>query len=127
MVDLADSIFHDEGKARAFLEANRWPDGPVCPHCGQREAGKITLLSGTRHREGLYQCKTCRRQFTVTVGTAYEHSHVPISKWLLAIHLFCASTKGLTAQQLHRILGVTVKTASFMRKRIRDAMSRTHE
>jgi transposase-like protein len=97
-----------------------WPDGPVCPRCGERE--RVAKLQGAAYRPGLYHCKACRRQFSVTVGTAYERSHVPLHKWLLATHLLCAGKKGTSAHQLHRTLGVTYKTAWFMEHRIREGM-----
>ena len=117
---LDNPIFHDEDKAREHLEAVRWPNGPFCPHCG--EAENVRKLEGKSHRPGLYQCRSCRQQFTVTVGTVFERSKVPIHKWLLATHLMCASKKGYSAHQLHRTIGVTYKTAWFMAHRIREAM-----
>jgi transposase-like protein len=111
--------FLDEDKAREHLEAIRWPDGPECPHCGLVNA---TKLEGKAHRKGLYQCNACREQFSVTVGTVFERSKVPLHKWLLATHLMCSSKKGISAHQLHRMLGVTYKTAWFMAHRIREAM-----
>jgi transposase-like protein len=119
-IDLSDPIYNDEQKAREHLEAVCWPDGPVCPHCRERE--RITKLQGKAHRPGLYWCKACRGQFTVTVGTVYERSKVPLHKWVLASHLLCAGKKGTSAHQLHRMLGVTYKTAWFMAHRIREAM-----
>ncbi len=119
MSDLQNPVFHDETKARKWLEAQIWPDGPTCPHCGSWEP---TTLKGKAHRPGLYQCNSCRQQFTVTVGTVYERSKVPLHKWLLATHLLTASKKGMCAHQLHRMLGVTYKTAWFMAHRIREAM-----
>lgn len=113
--------FHDEDKAREYLESIRWPDGPVCPHCG--EAEKIYRLNGKSHRKGLYKCGSCRKQFTVTVGTLFERSKVPLHKWLMAAYLLCSSKKGISAHQLHRMLEVTYKTAWFMDHRIREAMA----
>jgi transposase-like protein len=115
-----DPIFTDETAAREHLESVLWPDGPVCPRCGERE--RVAKLEGAAYRPGLYHCKSCRRQFSVTVGTAYERSHVPLHKWLLATHLLCASKKEMSAHQLHRMLGVTYKTAWFMEHRIREGM-----
>jgi transposase-like protein len=113
--------FSDEDKAREFLEAIRWPDGPVCPHCGLvKEAYK---LQGKSTRPGLWKCKGCRKPFTVTVGTIFADSHIPLSKWLLAYHLLCASKKGISAHQLHRMLKVTYRSAWFMAHRIRYTMS----
>lgn len=122
--------FSDEDKAREFLEALRWPDGPVCPKCGEinnayrlepkptKEGGK-----GKHVRKGVWKCGGCREQFTVTVGTIFEDSHIPLSKWLLAYHLLCASKKGMSAHQLHRMLKVTYRSAWFMAHRIRYTMS----
>ena len=120
MTDLSNPIFNDENAAREYLEAQRWPDGLYCPRCG--EAKKITKLKGNSHRAGLHQCNSCRQHFTVMVGTLYERSHVPLHKWMLATHLLCASKKGMSSHQLHRMLGVTYKTAWFMSHRIREAM-----
>lgn len=120
MSDLTNPIFHDDDKARAYLEAERWPDGPVCPHCGVVNAA--TKLEGKAHRPGVYQCNDCREQFTVTVGTVFEKSKIGLAKWLLATRLLSASKKGMSAHQLHRTLGVTYKTAWFMFHRIREAM-----
>ncbi len=118
--------FGDDAKARAFLEAQRWPDGVVCPHCGLvGEAYRLEPKpdAKTHVRPGVWKCGSCRKQFTVTVGTIFEDSHVPIHKWLMAIHLICASKKGMSAHQLHRMLGVTYKSAWFMAHRIRYAMT----
>jgi transposase-like protein len=125
LVDLAQH-FSDEDKAREFLEKKRWPEGPVCPHCG--EIGNAYKLAptgkGKTHvRKGLWKCAGCRKEFTVTVGTIFEDSHIPLHKWLLAYHLLCASKKGMSAHQLHRMLGVTYKSAWFMAHRIRYTMS----
>jgi transposase-like protein len=114
--------FLDADKAREHLEAIRWPDGPECPHCGLINA---TALKGKKHRKGLYQCNACREQFSVTVGTVFERSKVPLHKWLLANHLIVSSKKGISSHQLHRMLGVTYKTAWFMAHRIREAMKPT--
>lgn len=118
--------FHDENEARKHLEAIRWPDGPVCPHCGSID-GHYRLegtggAKGKKARPGLLKCKDCREQFSVTVGTVFEHSKVPLTKWLLATHLLCSSKKGISSHQIHRTLGVTYKTAWFMTHRIREAM-----
>lgn len=118
--DLMNPIFTSEKAARKHLEKLRWPNGPVCPHCG--ESKKITKLKGKSHRLGLYQCNGCRQHFTVTVGTLFEDSHIPLNKWLLAFHLMAASKKGISAHQLHRMLGITYKSAWFMANRIREAM-----
>lgn len=118
--DLTKPMFTDPEKAREYLESVRWPRGPICPHCGSVE--KITPLKGKSHRPGLYQCNACREPFTVTVGTLYERSHIPLHKWLMATHLMSASKKGISAHQLHRMLGITYKSAWFMAHRIREAM-----
>ena len=120
MIDITAPIFSDETAAREYLEAQRWPDGPYCPHCGETE--NIRRLKGKSHRPGLFQCNSCRGAFSVTVGTLYERSKVPLHKWLMATHLLCASKKGMSSHQLHRMLGVTYKTAWFMTHRIREAM-----
>ena len=122
MIDLTNPIFHDDDAARAHLEEQRWPNGPVCPHCGEHHAEQITKLEGQKHRPGLYQCNSCREQFSVTVGTVFERSKVPLAKWVLATHLMAASKKGISAKQIERMLGVTYKTAWFMMHRIREAM-----
>jgi len=112
--------FTDDQAAREHLEALRWPNGAVCPHCGGTE--RNSRLAGDSHRAGLWFCGDCRSQFTVTVGTVFERSKVPLHKWVLATHLICSSKKGMSAHQLHRTLGVTYKTAWFMAHRIREAM-----
>jgi transposase-like protein len=118
--DLTKPMFTDPEKAREYLESVRWPRGPICPHCGSVE--NMTALKGKSHRAGLYQCNSCREPFTVTVGTLYERSHIPLNKWLLATHLMSASKKGISAHQLHRMLKITYKSAWFMAHRIREAM-----
>jgi len=119
--DITNPIFTDKEAARLHLEHTRWPDGATCPHCG---SFNVKELTGKSHRAGLRQCneKECRKQFTVTVGTVFERSKVPLNKWLLATHLLTASKKGMSAHQIHRMLGVTYKTAWFMCHRIREAM-----
>jgi len=113
-----------EEQAREKLEALRWPQGAVCPKCGTvGEAYKLTPKAGSSTRKGLWKCRACRAQFTVTVGTIFEGSHIPLNKWLLAFYLLCASKKGMSAHQLHRVLGVTYKSAWFMAHRIREAMT----
>ena len=120
MCDISNPIYHDETKAREWLEAELWPRGPVCPHCGT--VGLATLLKGKTTRPGLYQCNACREPFTVTVGTLYERSHIPLHKWLMGTHLMMASKKGISSLQLHRMLGLTKKTAWFMAHRIRESL-----
>ncbi len=117
---LNNGIFTNEEKARKYLESIRWPDGSMCPHCGS--IGNHYKLNGEAHREGSYKCADCRKQFSVTVGTLFERSHVPLHKWLMAVHLLCASKKGHSSHQIHRMIGVTYKTAWFMTHRIREAM-----
>jgi len=119
--DLSDPIFYDENAARMALEAIRWPSGPVCAHCGA--TGKIGAVQGKSHRPGLFYCGDCKGQFTVTVGSVFERSKIPLTKWLLAVHLMAASKKGISSHQLHRMLGITYKTAWFMSHRIREAMT----
>jgi transposase-like protein len=113
--------FQDANKAREYLEALRWPDGPVCPHCGSVD--KHYKLEGKSVRPGVWKCKDCREQFTVTVGTLFADSKVPLHKWLQACYLMAASKKGISSKQLERMLGVTYKTAWFMSHRIREAMT----
>src|SRR5262245_362122 len=122
--DAQNPIFTDDDDAREALEAVRWPNGPVCPHCGNIDQAKIAKVKGTKrtHRPGLYYCNECKGQFTVTVGTVFERSKIPLSKWWLATHLLNSSKKGISAHQMHRMLGVTYKTAWFMMHRIREAL-----
>lgn len=114
-----------EDEAREMLEGIRWNGQPVCPHCNSAEAYKLTPKGDTKTkvRNGVYKCKACRKQFTVTVGTIFEGSRIKIADWLMAIYLMCSSKKGISAHQLHRTLGVTYKTAWFMAHRIRYAMT----
>ena len=116
--------FSDETAARQLLEKMRWPDGVVCPRCGGCDPYKLAPKASGKNpaRQGLYKCRACRKQFSSTTGTIFESSHVPVSKWLLAIHLICASKKGLSAHQLHRMIGVTYRAAWFMNHRLRHAM-----
>lgn len=120
--DLTSPVFHDDDKAREHLEALRWANGRFCPHCGEADESRLTLLGGKSTRPGVYKCKSCRKPFSVTVGTVFERSKIPLSKWVLATHLLTSSKKGMSAHQLHRMLGVTYKTAWFMAHRIREAM-----
>ena len=117
---LSAKHFHDERAAYRFVEAHVWPDGPVCPHCGCFE--RIGVLKGSSTRIGVRKCYDCRKPFTVKVGTIFEASNVKMHLWLQAMFLLCSSKKGLSANQLHRTLGVTLKTAWFMAHRIREAM-----
>jgi len=134
---LAHPIFSDADKAREHLEAQRWPDGPVCPHCGATD-DHVRSLKGVRarptkanpegaERKGLYQCNACRKQFSVTVKTVFERSKIPLNKWLAATYLMTSSKKGVSAHQIHRTLGVTYKTAWFMMHRIREAMKEDND
>src|SRR5215210_5290294 len=117
---LSAKHFHDEEAAYAYLEKKIWPNGPVCPHCGGFE--RISKMQGKATRIGLYKCYQCRKQFRVTVKAVFEASHVPLHIWLQAVALLTASKKGISSNQLHRTLGVTLKTAWFMSHRIREAM-----
>jgi transposase-like protein len=105
MTDLTAPQFTNEDAAREYLEELRWPNGVSCPHCGSLEG--ITNMQGKSHRPGLFLCGACRGHFTVMVGTVYERSHIPLHKWLLATYLMTASKKGISAHQLHRMLGIT--------------------
>src|SRR3546814_836832 len=120
MFDISDPIFSNVDKAREHLEQVRWPKGPVCPHCGEKE--RVHRLKGKSHRAGLIQCNACLRNFTVTVGTIFERSKVPLNRWLLAVFLLSSSKKAVSISQLHQLIGVTYKTAWFMTQRIREAM-----
>lgn len=120
-------LFTDEEKAREFFEKQRWPEGPICPHCG--EINNAYKLAGKTTRKGLYKCKGCRNKFTVTMRSIFEDSHIPLHKWFYAIHLMCASKKGMSAYQFHRMTEtfygkkVSYHTAWFMFHRIRYAMT----
>jgi len=122
--DFQNPIFTDETKAREWLEARVWPNGAICPHCGTT-GNDVTALKGKAHRAGLYQCSGCREQFTVTVKTVFERSKIPLSKWLAALFLLTASEKGASAHQVHRSLGISYKSAWFMKHRLREAMRQT--
>lgn len=117
---LSAPYFNDPDAAREHLEEIRWPNGPVCPHCGGFE--RIHKVQGTKHRPGLYACRDCNGHFTVTVGTVFERSKIPLQVWFQAVYYLCSSKKGISSHQLHRMLGVTYKTAWFMTHRIREAM-----
>ena len=118
---LSQNQFHNEEAAYAFVEARIWPQGPICPHCGATKE-RVGKLTGKTTRIGLYKCYACREQFTVKIGTVFEDSHLPLRQWLQAIHLLCASKKGISTRQLQRMLGVGLKTAWFLGHRIREAM-----
>ena len=112
--------FYDEQAAYDFVESKVWPNGPTCPRC--QEQKRVGKLGGKSTRIGTYKCYACRKPFTVKVGTIFESSHVKMHLWMQAIYLMCASKKGISSNQLHRTLGVTLKTAWFMSHRIREAM-----
>ena len=120
MNNLTAPHFHDNDAARAYLESVRWPNGPVCPHCKSENEYR---LEGEAHRKGLLKCADCRKQYSVTVGTVFERSKIPLCKWLMAAYLLCSSKKGISAHQLARTLGVTYKSAWFLAHRIRFAMT----
>ena len=118
MAAYTDAHFNNEEAARKTLERVLWPSGPVCPHCGVIDHAYPTK------RSGVFRCAEakCRKDFTVTMKTVMERSHIPLHKWLLGFHLFTASKKGFSAHQLHRTLGITYRSAWFMAHRIREAM-----
>jgi transposase-like protein len=120
--DLQDPRFTDETAAREALEALVWPNGPVCPHCGNGDQARIAALTTKSVRPGLRYCDECKGQFTATVGTIFERSKIPLTKWWLAMHLIGSSKKGISSHQLHRMLGVSYKSTWFMMHRIREAM-----
>src|SRR3977135_2773291 len=117
---LEAKVLQDEAASYAWVEARIWPEGPVCPHCGGVD--RISKMGGKSTRIGTYKCYQCRKPFTVKVGTVFEASHVPMHYWLQAAYLMCSSKKGISSNQLHRTLGVTLKTAWFMSHRLREAM-----
>src|ERR1700730_6854345 len=119
--NLQNPICQDEQKAREWLEARVWPQGPICPHCGAT-GDDVTRLEGAKHRPGVYQCNGCREQFTVTAKTVFERSHIPLTKWLAALFLLTASKKGVSAHQVHRSLGISYKSAWVMMHRLREAL-----
>ena len=118
---LSDPRFHSEEAAFEYVEAQLWPNGPVCPHCGARRANRPA--DGQNHPAGLRKCYACRKPFTVRIGTIFEDSHLPLRLWLQAIHLLCASKKGISTRQLQRMLGCGMKTAWHLGHRIRFAMA----
>jgi transposase-like protein len=121
-VELSNPVYSDEDAARAHIESIRWPNGPVCPHCGVVNEG-IRPIAGKSMGPGWYYCSACKDKFTVRMGTVYERSHLPLHKWLLAFRLMASSKKGFSAHQLSRTLNVTYKTAWFVAHRIREAMA----
>jgi transposase-like protein len=120
MTNLTDPIYTNKNAARKHFERIYWPNGPVCSHCGT--VNEATLVKGKSHRPGMYQCNGCRKPFTVTTGSVMESSHIALNKWALGFHLYAASKKGFSAHQLHRMLGITYRSAWFMSHRIREAM-----
>jgi transposase-like protein len=120
--EFQDARFNDEDAARAALEAVVWPHGVVCPHCGNIDPAKIAKLETKSARPGLRYCNECKGQFTATVGTVFERSKLPLTKWWLAMHLIGSSKKGISSHQLHRMLGISYKSTWFMMHRIREAM-----
>lgn len=124
-LDLTDPIFNDERAARTYFEDIRWPDGVICPHCGNADSKRIHAIAANlshKVREGLRECQDCHGQFTVMTGSVMESSHLPLTKWALAYRLMASAKKGISAHQLHRTLGVSYKTAWFLCHRIREAM-----
>jgi transposase-like protein len=119
MSDVLAPQFTNEEAAIAHLEASRWPDAVYCPMCGSAEVHRM----GGKTQAGYFLCNDCREKFTCRTGTVLERSHIPVHKWLLAIHLMSASKKGMSAHQLHRMLGITYKSAWFLAQRIREAMA----
>src|SRR5271155_310644 len=119
---LSDPQFQGEEAAFAFVESKLWPNGPVCPHCGNCDARRVTKMVGKTTRMGLYNCKECRKPFTVRMGTLFESSHLPLHMWLQVIHLMCASKKGISTRQIQRMLVCSLKTAWFLGHRIREAL-----
>jgi transposase-like protein len=115
-------IYTDENAAREHLEKLLWPEGPLCPHCGNSDPARIRKLEGKSTRPGVFKCNECRKPFSVTVGTVFERSHIPLHKWVYATHLLTSSKKGMSSHQLMRMLDVTYKTAWFMSHRIREGM-----
>ena len=117
--DLTNPIFSDEAAAVAHLEASRWSTGVICPLCGSDTPKKM----GGQTQAGMFLCSPCRGKFTVRTGTIFERSHIPLTKWLMAIYLMGSNKKGISAHQLHRMLGITYKSAWFMAHRIKEAMA----
>jgi transposase-like protein len=120
--DITAPIFHDNDAARSHLESLLWPTGPVCPRCGVMGA-RVAKMEGKSLRPGVYNCKDCRKPFSVTVGTVMERSHIPLCKWVLAAQLMASSKKGFSAHELHRVLGTNYETAWFLFHRLREAAS----
>jgi transposase-like protein len=123
-IDLTNPIFHDDNAAREYLETVLWPQGPICPRCGVM-GDRITKMTGKSLRPGVYNCKDCRKPFSVTVGTVMERSHIPLSKWVLATRLMAASKKGFSAHELHRSMDISYEAAWFLFHRLREAAGDT--
>src|ERR1019366_6434695 len=115
--DLQDPRFTDETAAREALEVIVWPNGPTCPHCGNADSNTIAKLTTKSVRPGLYYCNECKEQLTATVGTVFERSKIPLTKWWLAMHLIGSSKKGVSSHQLHRMLGISYKYTRFIMAR----------
>src|SRR5437879_3450350 len=126
-LDEIQSRFSTDEAARQYLAEIRWPNGVVCPHCENKDQKKIWEIkanTSAKIRAGLYQCAECKKQFTVTVGTIFEDSHIPLRKWLVAWYLLCASKKGISSLQIQRMLGLgSYRTALFMMHRIRYVLA----
>src|SRR5436190_2937912 len=125
-LDLRNPIFHDDDAAREYLETVLWPHGTVCPRCGVM-GDRITKMTGKSLRPGVYNCKDCRKPFSVTVGTVMERSHIALSKWVLASRLMAASKKGFSAHELHRCMDISYEAAWFLFHRLREAADDKHE
>lgn len=121
-IDITDPVYTNEEAAREHLEAIRWPNGPICPFCGQL-GPRVKALGGESMGAGWYHCMDCRKKFTVRVGTVYERSHILLHHWLYAFRTYAASKKGFSAHQLHRTLGITYRSAWFLAHRVREAMA----
>ena len=117
-----DPRFNDEAASFAYVESKLWPNGPVCPHCGNADQARVRKMEGKTTRLGLHACYECKGQFTVRQGTIFESSHLPLNLWLQVIHLMCASKKGISTRQIQRMLSCSMKTAWFLTHRIREAM-----
>ncbi len=117
-------LFADEQAARKFIESQRWPNGPVCPRCGCSDHYTLNPRPTSKSpvRPGVYTCKGCKKQYTVRIGMVFEDSHIPLNKWLMAMHLMMSCKKGISSLQLSREVGITVKSAWFMSHRIREAL-----
>jgi transposase-like protein len=115
--------FHDEDAAFAYVEAHLWPNGPVCPHCGNADGTRIGHLNGKSSRPGLRKCYACRKAFTVRISSIFEDSHFPLHLWLQAIQLICASKKGVSTRQVQRTFNCSMRTAWFLMHRVREIMN----